>query len=681
MARGQFAALPLAAGLSIDSEVAPHVGFAPQLCAEPPSGADSGYRARNLIRVIMVVLLAATALPAASPDLVIIRADRQAAPPAWAVLERQLMQTIDEAAPVYLRAFTYPGGTLRKGGKVDDDYQSFDSWPLFYAIGGDERLLEWALETWSGTTRQWDGRGSLREEFVQHYDMLHTSEGYVGFQFFGLADPGIPENVERACRFAGFYLGEDPEAPNYDAKYRILRSPLTGSAGPQFHADCKYVLTYGHASLYPILRELPPGWENDPRQTEAIQKLYDEVVLRGDVIMNLAVTGLVTNAYLYTGEEKYKRWVLDYVDGWMNRIRQNGGVIPDNVGLTGKIGEYRNGQWWGGFFGWNGRYSVEMISNALITAAECAHLVSGDPRYLDLLRSQVQMLLSHAVVRDGDLLVPYKYGPKGWEDYRPLEPYAVSHLWHASLAPEDWALFEKLRAGRKHGPHAYAYAESPNPPAPGAEMWHSDGSLADWTKVQDDVSQRNLHHINEAPHLLYLAGQNPDWPVKALEAEYTEVLRCLERIHSGNWEHLWKSQTVLEQNPVLVNVLAQATMGAPFTCFNGGLLQAAVRYFDADRKRPGLPPEVAALVEKIEPQHTVVSLVNTGVLHSHRVILEAGAFGEHQFIAAKIDTGQPVPVNGQYLEVDLPPGTAATLDLTVGRYSNRPSYASPFERQ
>jgi hypothetical protein len=169
--------------------------------------------------------------------------------------------------------------------------------------------------------------------------------------------------------------------------------------------------------------------------------------------------------------------------------------------------------------------------------------------------------------------------------------------------------------------------------------------------------------------------------VKALEAEYTEVLRCVERIHSGNWEHPWKSQTVLEQNPVLVNVLAQATMGAPFTCFNGGLLQAAVRYFDADRKRPGLPLDMAALVEKIGPQRTLVSLVNTGVLHTQRVILEAGAFGEHQFIAAKMDAGQAVPVNSQYLEVDLPPGTAATLDLTVRRYANRPSYASPFEKR
>ena len=168
--------------------------------------------------------------------------------------------------------------------------------------------------------------------------------------------------------------------------------------------------------------------------------------------------------------------------------------------------------------------------------------------------------------------------------------------------------------------------------------------------------------------------------MKALEAEYTEVLHCLERIHSGNWEHPWKSQTVLEQNPVLVNVLAQATMGAPYTCFNGGLLHAAVRYFDADRKRPGLPPDVAALVEKIEPQRTVVSLVNTGVLHLHRVILEAGAYGEHQFIAAKADAGQAVPVNAQYLEVDLPPGAAVTLDLRVQRFVNRPSYASPFER-
>jgi hypothetical protein len=49
----------------------------------------------------------------------------------------------------------------------------------------------------------------------------------------------------------------------------------------------------------------------------------------------------VTNVYLYTGDEKYKKWVLEYVDAWIVRINQNNGIIPDNVGLSVKIGEHR----------------------------------------------------------------------------------------------------------------------------------------------------------------------------------------------------------------------------------------------------------------------------------------------------------------------------------------------------
>ena len=56
---------------------------------------------------------------------------------------------------------------------------------------------------------------------------------------------------------------------------------------------------------------------------------------------------------LYTGEEKYKRWVLEYVDSWIRRIQENDGIIPDNVGPTGKVGEAREGQWWGGLHGWS----------------------------------------------------------------------------------------------------------------------------------------------------------------------------------------------------------------------------------------------------------------------------------------------------------------------------------------
>ncbi len=625
------------------------------------------------------------------PEMVVIKASARTPPPEWAILERHLMKTIDQAAPLYLKAFTFRGGTLRKGGKIDDDYESFGTWPLYYVLGGDEKILDWAVQEWNAITRQWAyERDSVYKEFVKHYDMLHLTEGYVGFQYFGLADPTIPENVARARRFAGFYLNEDPEAQNYDPQHKIIRSPLTGSQGPSYHSDSQYTLNYGHASLYPLVKELEPDWDKDLKRREEIQKLYDQVVLHGDVPMNMAVTGLVANAFFYTGEEKYRHWILEYVDAWLDRIRKNNGVIPDNVGLQGKIGEYRQGQWWGGFFGWSGRYSVEMIFNALITAAECAQLVSGDSRYLQLLRSQVDVLLNQSIIQDGNLLVPYKYGPKGWEDFRPLEPYILSHLWHASMDPRDWERLEKLRAGSKTGPLPYARATSPNPPAPGSEMWHSDGTPVDWNQVFANIEQRNQDRDNEPAHLRYLAGENADWPEKILRAEYQRVSQSVERLRSGTFEHLWKSQTVTEQNPVFTNGLAQVTLGAPHTCFNGGLLRARVRYFDLERERPGLPEDVAALVEKVEADRTVLQLVNLSAFHTRRLIVQAGAFGEHQFTeitlrdslsekASEGDTSEKrISVQKKFFAVELSPDAGITLEIGTRCFANRPSYAFPF---
>jgi hypothetical protein len=331
-----------------------------------------------------------------------------------------------------------------------------------------------------------------------------------------------------------------------------------------------------------------------------------------------------------------------------------------------------------------------MIFNSLITAAESAHVLSGEARYMDLLRSQVDVLLKQAIVRGGDLLVPFRYGPAGWEDFRPLEPYVVSHLWHASLQASDWARVEKILDGARHGPYAYAYADSPNAPAPGAEAWRPDGTRIDWTEVLSEVPHRNQNRRNEAPHLMFLAGRNPNWPVKALQAEYGQVMRCVDRIRSGTYEHQWKSQTITEQNPVVTNGLTQVTMGAPFPCFNGGLLRAEVRYFDAVRLRPGLPEDTAALVEAIDNRGIRLTLVNTGTLHSRTVIIQGGAFGEHNFTevsctsgcadeaGAAIAAGATRPAGGKHVEVRMAAGKSVQLRLGMNRYANRPSYAFPW---
>ena len=206
----------------------------------------------------------------------------------------------------------------------------------------------------------------------------------------------------------------------------------------------------------------------------------------------------------------------------------------------------------------------------------------------------------------------------------------------------------------------------------------------------DDIEQRNGDRHNERAHLRYLAGKNPDWPEKILRAEYQRVSQSVERLRSGTFEHLWKSQTVTEQNPVFTNGLAQVTLGAPHTCFNGGLLRARVRYFDLERERSGLPEDVAALVEKVEADRTVLQLINLSAFHTRRLIVQAGAFGEHQFTeitprdSLREDANQGntsekrISVQRKFFAVELPPAAGITLEIGTHCFFNRPSYAFPW---
>lgn len=54
------------------------------------------------------------------------------------------------------------------------------------------------------------------------------------------------------------------------------------------------------------------------------------------------------------------------------------------------------------------------------------------------------------------------------------------------------------------------------------------------------------------------------------------------------------------------------------------LLHCRLRYFDAERQRPGLPPDVAALVTQLALTQTTVQLVNLGLV-PRTLIVQAGA--------------------------------------------------------
>src|SRR6185312_5029043 len=92
-----------------------------------------------------------------------------------------------------------------------------------------------------------------------------------------------------------------------------------------------------------------------------------------------------------------------------------------------------------------------------------------------------------------------------------------------------------------------------------------------------------------------------------------------------------------ELNPVVSEALVQLTLGGPQIVYNGGLLHTAVRYFDVEHRRPGLPPDVAALVTRLDESGVSLHLVNLSPFVARDLIVQAGAFGEHHFVRATYD--------------------------------------------
>ena len=90
----------------------------------------------------------------------------------------------------------------------------------------------------------------------------------------------------------------------------------------------------------------------------------------------------------------------------------------------------------------------------------------------------------------------------------------------------------------------------------------------------------------------------------------------------------------------------------------------------------------------------MLTLVNLSPFESREVIIQAGGLGEHEFVRARYETrtsGWPGEVGaytapeqetelheemleGRYVQVALPPASQITLDLTLRRMANPPSY-------
>lgn len=598
---------------------------------------------RTLLVVVFVTVFIVK-IRAAEPTIEI---KTPMSPPAWALLERELLKANSAACKeFYERYFDERGWLLcveRWGGDdgPDDAIENCMDWPILHALGGSDEVLKLYKKAWEGHLRQFTlaktkdvpfaRDGMYYKEFPVMFDWLHNGEGLTVFNLQGLSDPNDEAFRKRVRRFAGFYMNEDPGAPNYDPKHKIIKSMFNGSRGPLLRKATAVDWAGDPIEIENRFR-LGHGERNYKEMLEHFQD-YNDIV--GDHPLNLVATCLPMNAFMLEHEEKYKKWVLEYVDAWRERMIENKGIIPSNIGLDGTIGGAAGGKWYGGVYGWG--FSVKVPQTGAIAHRSQvlkgihgfmnAYLLTGDDKYLQPWRKQLDLINAQKKLIDGVESTPTMYGDNGWYAFVPGK-YTVNarEIYWMSMKPEDRA------------------------------------------------------HTRNEPWFDYLEGNNDRFPEQALRRDLEHVRDRVAAMRKDTTTPDTRlADDPMKYNPASINALTELAMGGLPPGRSGVLLHARLRYFDPHTKRAGLPEGVAALIKKMTADHVTLELVNTNQLDERMVIVQSGGYGEHQLGSVAV-AETDLKVNRAAVRVQLAPGAGGTIELSMKRYVNPPTLTFPWNR-
>jgi len=281
------------------------------------------------------------------------------------------------------------------------------------------------------------------------------------------------------------------------------------------------------------------------------------------------------------------------------------------VGLDGKIGGPA-GKWYASAYGWGFSPIVPMTGKPAdrnrvpwcFNGFMNAYLLSkGEDKYLDVWRKTADKFDAAAKVVDGKKSAPTMFGDQGFYGFKPgnynlnfLEIYALS------MKPSDRARCEETE-------------------------WYG-----------------------------FLEGKNPGYPVKALRAGLARIRQHMETVDKDSTSaDMRLADSALEFNPAAVMPLTQLIEGGLYLQHGswarsspnqgGTLLFIRLRYFDPQRRRAGLPQDVAALVDSWGPDSLTLTLVNVSPSMARSVIVQGGAYAEHQIVSV---SDGPVSTGFQY---------------------------------
>ncbi len=257
-----------------------------------------------------------------------------------------------------------------------------------------------------------------------------------------------------------------------------------------------------------------------------------------------------------------------------------------------------------------------------------ALLVSGDQKYVDAWRRMIDAVNAQAKLIDGRQQYPTMYGANGWYGWRNT-PWNVGAL----------------------------------------EVWY-------WSQ-----QPRDQERIGQNGWIDFLAQKNPAYPEQALQRDLESIGKRLDAMRRDSTPPEKRlADNMLEYNPAATESLVQLMWGGLMPGRSGGLINARLRYFDPERRRAGVPEDVAALVSALSDTRTTVTLVNLNPSQPRTVVVQGGGYGEHQLVSVTAN-GQTTAIDSALLTVHLAPRSGATLELTMKRYVNAPTVMHPWARR
>jgi glycine/D-amino acid oxidase-like deaminating enzyme len=138
------------------------------------------------------------------------------------------------------------------------------------------------------------------------------------------------------------------------------------------------------------------------------------------------------------------------------------------------------------------------------------------------------------------------------------------------------------------------------------------------------------------------------------------------------------SDDPLSYNPAAVGALTQLMLGG-LPPRHGEPLHCRLRYFDPLKRRAGIPEDVAALVEKLTDDEATLTLVNINQVEARTVVVQAGAYAEHQITNVAVDD-RVAPVDSSSVTIRLAPGAGSRMVIRMKRYANQPTFTFPWDR-